>query len=180
MSAVLFYMIGLPGAGKTTFAQNLASQLKIDHIYGDKIGYELFTHPRFTPDEVQAVRQTMEHRVIQGLRSGRSVVYDAMLHSRASRQSLANIALSHNLAAVGVWIQAPEKVARQRADTVRLADFSKEYKRQVPKDVFDKHTRLFEPPARAEKVVTIWGTAPFKMQYAVLRTWLSEAKISPW
>lgn len=180
MSAVLFYMIGLPGAGKTTFAQNLANQLKIDHIYGDKIGYELFTHPRFTPDEIQLVRRTMEHRVVQGLRSGRSVIYDAMLHSRTARQSLARIALLHNLAAVGIWIQVPEKIARQRADTIRVADFSKEYKRQVPKEIFDKHARLFEPPGHSERVVTIWGTAPFSMQYAALRAWLGEAKISPW
>lgn len=180
MSAVLFYTIGLPGAGKTTFAQNLAKQLSIDHIYGDKIGYELFTHPKFTSDEIQLVRQTMERRVIQGLKNGRSVVYDAMLHSRASRQQLASIAWSHHLAAVGIWIHTPEATARRRANTIRIADFSKAYKRQVPPAVFNRHLQLLEVPAPPETTVQIWGTAPFNMQYAVLRTWLRNMKISPW
>ncbi len=180
MPAVLFYMVGLPGSGKTTFAQSLAKQLSIDHIYGDKIGYELFTHPKFTPDEVAMVRGEMRRRVVVGLRSGKSVVYDAMLHSRALRQDIASIALSHNLPAVGIWVRVPEQTARARAGVVRMADFSKEYKRQVPAAVFDKHVHLFEPPTPPEKVAQVWGTATFGMQYASLRQWLLEMKISPW
>ncbi len=180
MSAVLFYMIGLPGAGKTTFAQNFAKQLGIDHIYGDRIGYELFTHPRFTPDEVQLVRSTMEQRVVQGLRQGKSVVYDAMLHNAAVRQNLANIALSHGRQAVGIWLQTPEKRARDRAGAGRFADFAKDYKRIVPKEVFDRHLGMFEEPNHTERVIQLWGTATFTMQYASLRKQLRDMNISPW
>jgi hypothetical protein len=103
-----------------------------------------------------------------------------MLHSRAQRQQLASIAWSHNLLAVGVWIRTPEKTARERANTIRVADFSKEYKRQVPKATFDKHLLLLELPTPPERFVEIWGTAPFNMQYSALRNWLRDAKISPW
>lgn len=180
MAAVLFYMIGLPGAGKTTFAKNLANQLKIDHIYGDRIGYELFKQPKFTPDEVQLVRSTMERRVIDGLRQGKSVIYDAMLHNAAVRQNLANVALSHGRDAVGIWVQTPENTARVRAGAVRFADFAKDYKRIVPKEVFDRHLSMFEAPGRNERVIQVWGTATFAMQYASLRKQLREMNISPW
>lgn len=180
MAAVLFYMIGLPGSGKTTFAQNFAKQLHADHIYGDRIGYELFKQPRFTPDEVQLVRSTMEQRVIHGLRQGKSVVYDAMLHNVAVRQSLADIALTHGRQAVGIWVQTPENTARVRAGTVRFADFAKDYKRIVPKEVFDRHLGMFEPPMHNERIVQVWGTATFTMQYASVRKQLRDMNISPW
>ena len=180
MAAVLFYTIGLPGAGKTTFAQGLAKQLNIDHIYGDKIGYELFTHPKFTPEEVAMVRSEMQRRVAQGLRANKSVVYDAMLHTSSMRKALVDFAASHGKEAVGVWVQTPESTARQRAGVVRVANFSRDYKRIVPPAVFDKHLQLFEPPTKLEQTITVWGTATFAMQYASVRKQLLDMKVYPW
>lgn len=169
MAATLFYMIGFPGAGKTTFAKHLANELKIDHIYGDRIGYELFVRPRFTPEEVQAVQAAMERRVMVGLRRGSSVIYDAMLHSRASRKALTDLAQAHGGQAVGIWVKTPEKVARTRAGVVRSADFANDYKRIVPPELFDRHLQLLELPRPGEQVVEVWGTASFTMQYASFR-----------
>ena len=180
MSAVLFYTIGLPGAGKTTFAKNLARQLGGEHIYGDKVGYQLFTQPKFTPEEVQQVRSTMEQMTRRTLANGRSAVYDALLLNRALRQYVANIAQTQGKQAVGIWVQTPEQIARNRAGVVRFADFAKDYKRIVPKEVFDRHLHAFEEPGPNERVLKVWGTASFPMQYASLRKQLIELKISPW
>ncbi len=180
MSAVLFYTIGLPGAGKTTFAQNLARQLGGEHIYGDKVGYQLFTQPKFTPEEVQLVRSTMEQMTKRALASGHSVVYDALLLSRSLRQYVADIARSQGKQAVGVWMQTPEQVARTRSGVVRFADFAKDYKRIVPPEVFNRHLQAFEEPQTNEHVIKIWGTASFSMQYTSLRSALREMNISPW
>lgn len=176
MAAVLFYTIGYPGAGKTTLAKNLAAKLGAEHIYGDQIGYELFTHPKFTPDEVQQVRAAMEQRAIQSLSDGKSVIYDAMLHTRDMRQRLAAIARANNATAIGLYVRVPEKIARERASIIRTADFATSYVRQVPKEVFDKHLQMFEPPHPKELTIEAWGTATFPMQYSSLITQLRDLK----
>src|SRR5690349_20512151 len=92
MSAVLFYTIGLPGAGKTTFARNFSHWLAVEHLRGDKIGLELFRFPTFSQQERQMVHAEMGRRAGESLRSGRHVLYDAAVNSRALRQQLETLA----------------------------------------------------------------------------------------
>lgn len=165
MRPVLFYTIGLPGAGKTTFAQGLSGWLGVEHLRGDRIGLELFRFPTFSPAERQAVYAEMSRRAAKSLRSGRHILYDAAMNTRTQRDQLVKLADQHDGVAVGVWIGVPTALAKKRAATLRDNGIVGPVARVIPPHIFDRYAAAFEAPYDDERVIMIAGDAPFALQY---------------
>jgi predicted kinase len=169
MSAVLFYTIGLPGAGKTTFAKNFSHWLNTEHLRGDKIGLELFHFPTYSPQERQMVYAEMNQRATKHLRQGRSAVYDAAINTRSQRDQLTALARGLNCEAVGVWVQVPILLAKSRAGKLRSDGQVGPVVRIIPPHIFDHYAAAFEAPSNDENVVLVSGDANFTLQYHRLR-----------
>lgn len=169
MSAVLFYTIGLPGAGKTTFASGLSYWLGIDHLRGDKLGLELFRFPTFSAPERQAVYAEMGRRASANLRSGTSVLYDAAVNTHAQRGQLVALAQQNGGQAIGIWVKTPIALAKKRAGMVRDSGVAGPITRIIPPHVFDQYAAVFEAPDATEKVICVAGDANFSLQYRRLQ-----------
>jgi predicted kinase len=169
MRPVLFYTVGLPGAGKTTFASSLSYWLGIGHLRGDKIGLELFRIPTFSPQERQIVYAEMGQRAAGALQGGRHAVYDAAVNTREQREQLAALARQHGGTALGIWVQVPTGLAKQRAGTVRDSGLAGPVARVIPPHIFDQYAAAFEAPAADEPVIYVAGNAPFALQYRRLK-----------
>jgi predicted kinase len=169
MGAVLFYTVGLPGAGKTTFATRLSNWLQVEHLRGDKIGLELFRFPTYSPQERRQVHAEMQRRAVASLRRGHHVVYDAAVNTRAQRDQLAQLAQQHGGTALGVWLQTDLPVAKKRASMARDSGIVGIVVRVVPPHLFDHYAAAFEIPGQDEMVALIPGDAHFARQYAYLR-----------
>ena len=165
MSAVLFYTVGLPGAGKTTFARHMSHWLGVQHLRGDKIGLELFRFPTFSPQERQMVYAEMGRRAGESLRRGQHVVYDAAVNTRAQRVQLEQLAKQHGGAAVGVWVQVPTEVAKKRAGQLRDANLVGPVARIIPPHIFDQYLAAFEAPTSERNIIAVAGDAYFALQY---------------
>lgn len=169
MGAVLFYTVGLPGAGKTTLAAGLSCWLNAPHLRGDKIGLELFRFPTFSPQERQAVYAEMDRRAGEALRAGGHVLYDAAVNTKAQRAQLAALARQSGSPAIGIWVQVPTDTAKARAGTLRDAGVAGPVARIIPPHIFDQYAAAFEAPDASEDVIAVPGDAGFGSQYWRLR-----------
>jgi len=165
MGPVLFYTVGLPGAGKTTFARNMSHWLGSEHLRGDKIGLELFRFPTFSPQERQMVYAEMGWRAADSLKAGRHVLYDAAVNSKVQRDQLVALARKNGGTAVGVWVQVPADLAKKRAGTMRDFGVAGPVARIMPAHIFDQLAAQFEAPKTGENTVLVSGEAYFALQY---------------
>lgn len=179
MRPVLFYTIGLPGAGKTTFARSLSTWLHAEHLRGDKIGLELFRFPTFSAQERATVYGEMGRRAGEHLQQNRHVLFDAAMNTHAQRNQLAQLAAKHGGMAIGILLDTPLLLAKKRAGVVRDTGIVGAVARVVPPHIFDQYAAVFEPPAEDESVIVISGSAPFSLQYRRLRRQLGANAALP-
>ncbi len=165
MSAVLFYTVGLPGAGKTTFATSLAFWLGVAHLRGDKIGLELFRFPTFSPQERAMVHAEMAARASEQLRAGKHVIYDAAVNTRAQREALVTLAQQQGTEAIGILLDTPIELAKKRAGRLRDMNQTGPVARIIPPHIFDQYAAAFELPNDDEAIAVIAGDACFALQY---------------
>jgi predicted kinase len=179
MRSILFYTVGYPGAGKTTFAKSLGHWLNADYLRGDKIGFELFHFPTYSPDEKKAVHKEMQHRASESLKKGRYVLYDAAMNTSRERGQLREFAKSCGAQAIGIWLRVPTEVAKRRAATVRDRTFtgSGPVARVIPSHIFDQYAAAFQAPQADENVLKVPGDVNFSIQYRQLQRQLREHNI---
>ncbi|MGF7229449.1 MAG: AAA family ATPase [Candidatus Saccharibacteria bacterium] len=160
----LFYTVGYPGAGKTTFARKLSCELKLIHLYGDKVGYELFGRPNFSANQIELVHSKMSALASYHLAQNTSVLYDCLNSTVHQRDKLR--LLAGNRQAIGIWIDTPQDIARKRAGKIRISEFAENYFRMIPDSLFDRYLAVFEAPGCNEKVLRISGAEPYEAQLA--------------
>lgn len=86
----LVLLCGLPGAGKSTLAQRIATSLQpqpVTILRSDEIRKELFPTPGYTAVENYRVHQTVRQRMLAPLRRGDLVIYDATNLTEAGRRA---------------------------------------------------------------------------------------------
>lgn len=152
----LYLMMGLPGAGKTTAAQQISELIGAVHLSSDEIRRELFPNSTFTQDEHDALYAQLDQRVERALSAGHSVVYDANLNRQAHRHEKYQLARQLGADAVLVWVQTPEDIARERRVLAQpqqdLTPTS-----ETPAQMFDRIARVLEAPGVDEPHVLIDG-----------------------
>ena len=154
-SAPLILTVGIPGSGKSTWAQALAAQkaAKREHyqiistdcnraqLYGDEAIQGEWMEIRSTLiDSLKSARQSM----LQGQTA--AVIYDATNAVRRQRREFVQMARQCDYAPlIAAWIDTPLAVCLQR-NAVRS--------RQVPPHIIEKmHRRLTgAPPTEAEGI----------------------------
>ena len=175
---VLFYMIGYPGSGKTTFAMQFAKNRALMHLYADKIGVEIYRQPTFSEAERQHVLEEMDWRAHNYLHDNVGVVYDANMNTVADRERLRDLAKRNKTIAIGIWIQTPPAIAEERLREVRTINdlhlIYLRYKTLGGIDYFSKIVAAFEAPRAEKNIVTTSGTAPFDQQFAEIEKQLSK------
>lgn len=150
--AKLIILCGLPGSGKSTYAEELIKhEYLIDfetervirpecviHSF-DAIRKELFGDAGFQGDN-NRVFETMHKRTREDLRAGKTVIYDATNITRKARRGAINLADPDDIVECHIIWADPHECARR--DSLR--------DRKVGPEVIDKMLRRWQSPWRDE------------------------------
>lgn len=72
----LYYLVGIPASGKTTWAKKFCAETGAIHCSADIVRDEVFGG--YNREQTQSVYEILDNKVKEILKSGKDVVYDTM------------------------------------------------------------------------------------------------------
>ncbi len=116
-------VMGLPGSGKSYFAEKLAGKMEAEYISSDRVREELFEKRTYSKAEKARVYEEMLKRTELAISHNKPVVLDATFYEEETRDMfLENLGIQTFI----VEIQASESIIKERLKKKRLyseADF---------------------------------------------------------
>jgi len=139
-------MVGIPGSGKSFFAEKFAETFNAPYVNYD-------TFRPFVTDPKQLSR-LVAHQMRELLKTNYSIVIEGPAHSRVERTELAKLLKRHGYETVFIWVQTDPRTALARS--LKQAKHSK--------DEHDLLSKRFSPPHETEKPVVISGKHTYATQ----------------
>tara|TARA_Y100000114_G_scaffold113812_1_gene107778 strand:- start:436 stop:1014 length:579 start_codon:yes stop_codon:yes gene_type:complete len=144
-------MIGIPGAGKSTFAERFS-----DTFQAPIISYTTLTKKYHVP--YAAADGLIEHMIDQVAKTHRTLIIDGSANTKAQRATIAKKLQKQGYKLLTVWVQTDTNEAKRRA----LKKYPKGS--ELTSDEFDAAVSAFQPPASQEKAVVISGKHTYATQ----------------
>lgn len=156
---MIIVVMGLPGTGKTFFAEHLATHLQATHISSDKTRNRLRKRGAYTPDDKNQVYQEMLALAEEILKNGQEVIMDATYSKKAHRDEVSALARRTHASLHFIQITADEETIERRTNQKREdseADFAVY---QLMKKSFEPlevpHLELDSSQSKIEKMLAI-------------------------
>ncbi len=118
---------GLPGSGKSFFAEKLAKLINAEYLSSDIIRKELFQNPTYSEEEKKAVYAEMKIRMNALLSEKKDVVLDATFFKDELRKSFCKECIQYKTNCKIITISASEEDIKYRVSSKRTfsdADYS--------------------------------------------------------
>jgi len=156
----LFILCGIPFAGKTTLAKELARKfgwVRIDldevkfGLFGKGVDDEEINQPRW-----DKVYQEMYTRIRQNLQNGKVVVHDTGNFTKSERGAVREIAEKLNLNTANIYVKTKKEKAWKRL----LKNKKSQERFQVSKENFEAAVGEIEPPEKSENVLIFNNSIP--------------------
>jgi len=164
----LIIMVGIPGSGKTFFAEHFASTFSAPYVSFERIRDELFKNQAGDRDQQIVVSRASNLLLSELLKTGQTIVYEGLTDAANVRQELAKIARSKSYEPLFVWVQTESLSAKERATKSVRGKFS------MTTDQFDARLRRFTPPSLTEKPVVVSGKHTYASQLKIVLKRLAE------
>lgn len=172
---LLFIFLGLPGSGKTHFAQQLSRELGVVRLNSDSMRMAIFGSREKTREIYQSgdrvilnsyVFNAMDYATEELLASGQSVIQDANHNQRINRKNLERLASEQGGRVVLICIKTPRELAAQRAQERVETKSQRRLTSAEVLEVYERHTKNTDQPDESELVIEIDGAKEFKDQFA--------------
>lgn len=155
---MLFFLCGLPFAGKSTLARALAAQTGARHISLDAVNTERglgLDGAPITREQWDTTYAEVYRCIEEALVAGDSVIYDETCFLRSQRDTVRAIAARIGAHARLIWVTTPETTAR-----ARLLDNRQTGARfDIRDDNFAQVVTGFEPPTPDERALRYNGAS---------------------
>ncbi len=155
----LYFLCGLPFAGKSTLAHALAAHTGARHLSLDAINTERglgIDGAPITPQQWGETYAEVYRRIAEALTAGDSVIYDETCFLRSQRDAVRAIAAQTGACAQLIWVTTPEGAARARWLTNRQTGA----RFDIRDDNFEQVVTRFEPPTPDERALRYDGASP--------------------
>lgn len=159
----LIIMVGVPGSGKTFFAEKFADTFRAPYVSREKIATFMF-------DPSNATDELLYHQLTELLKTRQSILLEGIAETRTERLELAKLARIAGYETLLVWVQTDPATAKSRyqKDTKpNRVSSSKEY---------DELVKRFAQPMPIEKPVVISGKHTYATQAKTVLKKLSETR----
>src|SRR5690606_38715389 len=83
---MIIIVLGLPGSGKSYFAERLAKMLHADYTNSDRVRKELFPKRTYSDQEKAVVYDAMRKKMEESIALERNVILDATFHKKSTRE----------------------------------------------------------------------------------------------
>lgn len=150
-------MVGLPGSGKSFFAEKFAETFKAPYI-------DALTLTSYAKDVPSAMKIITEFAG-QIVKTGQTFIYEGDTDSRALRTEFAQFARSHGYQPLIVWVQVDERTAKDR--TLKAG--------KMDEETFVDVIKRFSAPHATERPVVISGKHTYASQAKTVLAHLSKS-----
>lgn len=153
----LIIMVGLPGSGKSFFAEKFAETFHVPYVCKEKI------------EELSAENsdKLVQLQLTELLKTNQPILFEGATSSRTERVALFKIARTAGYEPLLVWVQVDPLTAKDRSTTT---------KKITSPDEFDQHSKRFTPPSSVEKPLVISGKHTYASQAKAVLKKLSSPR----
>lgn len=144
-------MVGIPGSGKTTFAQHFAKTFQAPYI-NPRVISEL------TGIDADATEKVTKLLFDELLKTNRTLIYEGSTYARTQRMALENMATKAGYKSLQVWVQTDPTESKHRATKKQKGVAT------LSAAGFDAAFRQFQNPSESEKPVVISGKHTYATQ----------------
>lgn len=156
-------MIGLPGSGKTFFAEKFAETFNAPYISIESIGHHV--------SSTEAAKAIANLTLSELFKTNQSIILEGEGSARSERLELARKAKTAGYQPLLIWVQTDPITAKGRSVKPQK---SQPAKRSV--EEFDKESGRFTPPNTIEQPIVISGKHTYASQVKVVLKRLSTPR----
>lgn len=156
----LIIMVGIPGSGKTFFAEHFSSTFKAPFINANHLRDQIFKSNNLNPRELRIIQQSSEYMLDEMLKTKLTILYEGKTNLRADRINLAKKARDAGYEPLFVWVQTEPITAKKRT--------LKSTNNQLRPEEFDNKLNRFSPPHSTEKATVISGKHTYPSQLKIV------------
>lgn len=159
----LIVMVGVPGSGKTFFAEKFAETFHTPYVSREKLA-------NITGGPTDFIDNLMYYQVTELFKTKQTILLEGTGESRTDRIELAKWAHKAGYETLLIWVQTDPSTAKSR--------FKREKGKQniTSPEAYDKLVQSFAMPTAAERVVVISGKHTYATQAKVVLKKLSEPR----
>lgn len=164
----LLIMVGLPGSGKSFFAEHFAETFNAPLISYGKLSKELMCRNEATKELNLGINRIEKYMLEEISKTKRTIIFDGKNYNRSSFEELSKIANKLDYLPLYIFVQTDIETAKKRS-------ISKANENHMSVEQFDKILKQFKPIDRTKKhVVVISGKHTYSSQLKIVLKYLSE------
>lgn len=158
-------MTGIPGSGKSFFAEKFADTFHAPYVSQATVAH--LANVR----EAEATQVTL-YFLQELLKSKQPVVFDGASETRTERAELARVARKAGYETLFVWVQTDIATAKGRS----TKDLKGKTSQTLTPELFDQRVKRFTPPNAIEKPMVVSGKHTYASQAKVVLKKLSAPR----
>lgn len=163
----LIIMIGIPGSGKSFFAEHFADTFKAPIISYDKIRKNLHRHISDEKSQKQIANDFAEYMLVEVLKTNQTVLLDGQISTKSNYESVSKKARELGYEPLFIWVQTDVETSKKRIMK------SGSDKSALTLEDFNKLVKSFSPPERVKNIVVISGKHTYSSQLKIVLKYLA-------
>ncbi len=116
---MIIVVMGLPGSGKSYFAEKLSRQLEAVYINSDQVRNALGARGKYTVEDKMVVYNTMVDKARHALADGKRVVVDATFYQHRMVEIFKDLAMMYLSPICFIKVEADENLIKSRLTKLR-------------------------------------------------------------
>jgi len=158
----LVIMVGIPGSGKSFFAEHFSDTFKAPIVSFDKIQKELAKNDQLPEHAEEIAASIADYMLSEVLKTEQTVIYDGPSDLRLQRDIISRKARIHGYDTLLVWVQTEQSSSMKRATKRPTGEIS------ITSEEFESRVKHFNNPGRYENTVVISGKHTYPSQLKIV------------